>query len=179
MRNLDKKDYFCNDISNIDHCSLLLPCRIRMRHMNTEEAVKWLTQKGVKPTSNRILVLKELEQESHPVSLQALSSQMLYMDKSSIFRVLTLFLKHDVVHSFEDGRGLLNYELCNRAGHCMHNDGHIHFYCETCQQSFCLEDICIPHLSLPEGFSARSMSFVIKGECPQCARRSHKQVCKG
>ena len=34
------------------------------------------------------------------------------MDKSSIFRTLTLFIEYDVVHTFEDGRGIVNYELC-------------------------------------------------------------------
>ncbi len=96
------------------------------------------------------------------------------MDKSSIFRVLTLFLEHDVVHAFEDGRGVLNYELCSSAGHCHHNDGHIHFYCEACHRSFCLEDIRIPDFNLPEGFSPHSISFVIKGECPDCKSKNHR-----
>lgn len=142
--------------------------------MDTTEAINWLTQKEVKPTSNRILVLKKLKAEARPVTLLDLSNQMLTMDKSSIFRVLTLFLEHDVVHAFEDGRGVLNYELCSSAGHCHHNDGHIHFYCEACHRSFCLEDISIPHFNLPEGFSPHSISFVIKGECPECKRKNGK-----
>lgn len=142
--------------------------------MDTTEAINWLIQKDVKPTSNRILVLKKLKAEARPVTLLDLSNQMLTMDKSSIFRVLTLFLEHDVVHAFEDGRGVLNYELCSSAGHCHHNDGHIHFYCEACHRSFCLEDISIPHFNLPEGFSPHSISFVIKGECPECKRKNGK-----
>ncbi len=142
--------------------------------METTEAINWLAQKDVKPTSNRILVLKKLKAEARPVTLLDLSNKMLTMDKSSIFRVLTLFLEHDVVHAFEDGRGVLNYELCSSAGHCHHNDGHIHFYCEACHRSFCLEDISIPDFNLPEGFSPHSISFVIKGECPDCKSKNHK-----
>lgn len=142
--------------------------------METTEAINWLTQKDVKPTSNRILVLKKLKAEACPVTLLDLSNKMLTMDKSSIFRVLTLFLEHDVVHAFEDGRGILNYELCSSAGHCHHNDGHIHFYCEACHRSFCLEDISIPDFNLPEGFSPHSISFVIKGECPDCKSKNHR-----
>ena len=103
--------------------------------------------------------------------LSSLEAAMPNMDKSSIFRVLTLFLEHDVVHAFEDGRGLLNYELCANDGACHHNDGHIHFYCETCHQSFCLDDIHVPQFSLPSGFVARSMSFVIKGQCEKCSKK--------
>lgn len=93
------------------------------------------------------------------------------MDKSSIFRVLTLFLEQDIVHAFEDGRGLLNYELCGSDGPCDRRDEHIHFYCESCRQSFCMEDLPLPEMVLPEGFTPHSISFVIKGECPGCRRR--------
>lgn len=32
-----------------------------------------------------------------------------------------------MVHAFEDGRGILNYEICEEDGACDHHDGHIHF----------------------------------------------------
>lgn len=141
--------------------------------MNSEEAIARLQRKGVKATANRILVYRTLSQLERPASLADLERMELSLDKSSIFRVLTLFLEHDVVHAFEDGRGILNYELCRTDGHCDMNDNHVHFYCESCQRSFCLEDIHIHHLHLPEGFSAHSLSFVVKGECPDCRRRNH------
>ena len=80
--------------------------------MEQQDIIIKLEAKGIKPTANRILVLKTLASEHHPQSLSSLEHKMLTMDKSSIFRVLTLFLEHDVVHAFEDGRGILNYELC-------------------------------------------------------------------
>ena len=139
--------------------------------MEQQDIIIKLEAKGIKPTANRILVLKTLASEHHPPSLSSLEHKMLTMDKSSIFRVLTLFLEHDVVHAFEDGRGILNYELCEEEGKCDHHDGHIHFYCEDCQRSFCMEDIHIPSFELPEGFYPHSISFVIKGECPECRKK--------
>jgi Fur family ferric uptake transcriptional regulator len=139
--------------------------------MNTEEASSRLELKGIRPTANRILVYRELSAVSRPVSLADIEDAMPQMDKSSIFRVLTLFLAHDVVHSFTDGRGVVNYELCGSSTRCHHTDGHLHFYCETCQRSFCLEDVHLPDIELPQGFIPHSVSFVIKGECPQCANR--------
>ena len=51
-----------------------------------------LKKKGVKPTSNRLLVMKELLKATHPLSLANLESSLGYsMDKASIFRVLELF----------------------------------------------------------------------------------------
>lgn len=142
--------------------------------METSEAVDILSGKGVKPTANRLIVLKMLHDVRRPMSLKDLEMKLLSMDKSSIFRVLSLFLEHDVVHAFEDGRGLLNYELCGHRGHCDHSENHIHFYCESCRRSFCLEDIHVPPVSLPDGFVAHSMSFVVKGECPKCMAKKAK-----
>lgn len=141
--------------------------------MNSQEMISRLESKGIRPTANRILVMKTLMGEQNPQSLSNLERKMVSMDKSSIFRTLTLFLEHDVVHAFEDGRGVLCYELCEEKGACDHHDGHIHFYCESCQRSFCMEDIHIPSFELPEGFYPHSISFVIKGECPDC-RKKHQ-----
>lgn len=141
--------------------------------MNSQDIISRLESKGIRPTANRILVMKTLMGEQNPQSLSNLERKMVSMDKSSIFRTLTLFLEHDVVHAFEDGRGVLCYELCEEKGACDHHDGHIHFYCESCQRSFCMEDIHIPSFELPEGFYPHSISFVIKGECPNC-RKKHQ-----
>ena len=141
--------------------------------MNSQDMISRLESKGIRPTANRILVMKTLMGEQNPQSLSNLERKMVSMDKSSIFRTITLFLEHDVVHAFEDGRGVLCYELCEEKGACDHHDGHIHFYCESCQRSFCMEDIHIPSFELPEGFYPHSISFVIKGECPDC-RKKHQ-----
>ncbi len=139
--------------------------------METKETIERLEAKGVKPTANRIIVLKTLHDIHSPMNLKMLETRLPSMDKSSIFRVLSLFLEHDVVHSFEDGRGVMNYELCEHAGHCSHDESHIHFYCEKCQRSFCMTEAHIPHVCLPEGFEAHSISFVIKGLCPGCSNK--------
>lgn len=143
--------------------------------MTAEEIITKLGHKGVKATANRILVYRMLEESDRPVSLAYMERLNLSMDKSSIFRVLTLFLEHDVVHSFEDGRGILNYELCRSDGKCSQSDNHVHFYCESCQRSFCLDDIHIHDIPLPDGFYAHSLSFVVKGECAECRRKNHNQ----
>ena len=61
--------------------------------MTTEEITQHLISKGVKPTANRIIVLRALHEANRPMSLKALEMKLLSMDKSSIFRVLTLFLE--------------------------------------------------------------------------------------
>ena len=140
--------------------------------MNSQDMISRLESKGIRPTANRILVMKTLMGEQNPQSLSNLERKMVSMDKSSIFRTLTLFLEHDVVHAFEDGRGVLCYELCEEKGACDHHDGHIHFYCESCHQSYCFKNQQIPMVSIPDGFESHSVSFVVKGLCPECRKHS-------
>lgn len=143
--------------------------------MNISQIENRLEKKKVKPTPNRILVYKQLTCQSNPACLADLERAMPTMDKSSIFRVLTLFLEHDIAHAFEDGRGIINYELCGDCEACSHSDSHIHFYCESCHKSFCMPQLPLPDIVLPEGFSPHSVSFVIKGECPDC-RKKHQHI---
>ena len=64
--------------------------------MNSQDMISRLESKGIRPTANRILVMKTLMGEQNPQSLSNLERKMVSMDKSSIFRTLTLFLEHDV-----------------------------------------------------------------------------------
>lgn len=139
--------------------------------MNSQEAAEKLGHKGIKATANRIIIYQALESARHPMSLADLEEKLLTMDKSSIFRVLNLFVKHDVVHAFEDGRGIQHYELCDHEDECLHTDTHPHFYCEQCHRSFCLDDTTLPHISLPDGYIPHFYSFVIKGLCADCSRK--------
>ena len=142
--------------------------------MEVDKISERLKEKGIRPTANRILVYRALAEKQMPLTLSGIEATLVTMDKSSIFRVLGLFAEDGVVHTFEDGRGVLNYELCHDEGACRHHDGHIHFYCESCQQSFCMEDIVIPSFELPEGFFPHSVSFVIKGICAECRKKQGK-----
>ena len=86
--------------------------------MNSKDIENFLNRKGVKPTSNRILVAKELMKVSHPVSLADLEILLGFsMEKASIFRVLELFSEKEIVHVIEDGSRSFKYELCNGNTH--------------------------------------------------------------
>ena len=95
--------------------------------MGNDDVVEMLEKACIKPTSNRILVLRAIMRNSRPQSLAELERKLLSLEKSSVFRVLTLLLKHGVVHTVEDGRGIVMYELCTGHGHCTGDDLHVHF----------------------------------------------------
>lgn len=139
--------------------------------MSNNDVEDILTRKEVKPTSNRILVMRELIKASHPVSLADLEVLLGFsMDKASIFRVLELFSEKDIIHVIEDGSRSLKYELCHSDTHHTIADQHVHFYCERCKETYCFEDMSVPLVNIPEGFSPHAINYMIKGICPKCSK---------
>ena len=130
-----------------------------------------LSEHGVKVTSNRVLVARALSRCHRPLSLSELENLLLTVDKSSISRVLTLFRAHHLVHVIDDGSGSVRYELCLSHDHDNDDDVHAHFHCELCGRTFCLDHVPIPFLSLPDGYVAHSVSYMVSGVCPDCKKR--------
>ena len=136
--------------------------------MTQETCVELLEQHGVKPTANRIVVVRALAQAGHPVTLSELEYKILSIDKSGVFRALTLFREHHLVHAIDDMAGGTRYELCHSHSDDEDDDLHVHFYCEQCHRTFCLDQTPVPTVSLPDGFQMTSANFIVKGVCPNC-----------
>lgn len=139
--------------------------------MNIADIDNILTGKGIKPTANRVLVMKELMRCNHPVSLTDLEQSLAPMDKASIFRVLELFSEKDIIHEIEGGSRSMKYELCHGEGHHSVSDQHAHFYCEKCDSVYCLDDVALPDINIPGEYKVKSVNFMIKGLCPKCNNR--------
>ena len=76
------------------------------RPMNTEQILAHLARHNVKSTANRILIAEAISKHNGPVSMKELETKLQTIDKSSIFRTLTLFSNQHVVHQMEDGNVL-------------------------------------------------------------------------
>ncbi|MCH5218490.1 MAG: transcriptional repressor [Muribaculaceae bacterium] len=133
-------------------------------------AEQLLETHDIKPTPNRLLVVREILRATAPVSLVELETSLGSLERSSILRVLNLLLEKDIVHAFEDGRGVSKYEICHGETHCSIDDMHAHFYCERCNRTFCFEDISAPQIRIPSGFRIRSVNYMLKGLCPECSK---------
>ena len=130
--------------------------------------LKLLSEHGIKATANRILVAAALSDAGRPLSLMELEDHIGTIDKSGIFRTLSTFKEHHLVHSIEDVEGT-RYELCLSHDSDHDGDTHVHFYCERCHRTFCLDDIHIPPVVLPKGYDSRTSNYLVKGICPECS----------
>ena len=139
--------------------------------MNEKQIEGLLEQHGIKLTANRILIAKIMSTLDYPISMKELETMLLTMDKSSIFRTLSLFKSHHLVHQMEDGNDIVRYELCHSHSEEEDEDIHVHFYCEHCHRTFCLNEIPVPQVNLPTGYRQTAVNYMIKGICPDCSQR--------
>jgi len=140
--------------------------------VKSEEVSEFLQSHGVKPTANRIVVLKALAAAQRPMSLSELETTILSIDKSGIFRALTLFREHHLVHVIEDGGDGVRYELCRSHSDDFDEDIHVHFYCENCHKTFCLHDVLVPEITLPDDYLMNTVNYMVKGLCPNCRKHT-------
>ncbi len=146
---------------------------------NEEFFIKKLQLRGIKPTSIRLLILKNMYRGDETVSLPQLERMLPTVDKSTISRTLSLFLLHRLIHAVDDGSGTLKYNVCSDDCDCGVDDNHTHFYCENCHRTFCLKYIHVPVVNLPEGFVLSEINYVIKGLCPACSEKlRNKKISK-
>lgn len=127
---------------------------------------QFLEQHGVKPTPNRILIARALEEAGEPLSLLELEARLESVDRSNISRTLTLFRKAHLVHVLEGE--VMRYELCHSTHEDHDDDLHVHFYCVACHRTICLDGTPLPAVVLPQGYRPQGYSYLIKGVCPQC-----------
>ncbi len=134
------------------------------------DVIELMQRHGVRPTSNRIIIAESLASQNRPVSLMELEQEIESIDKSGIFRTLALFREKHMVHTIEDGGDAVRYELCRSSNDDHDDDMHVHFYCESCHKTFCLEDTAVPQVQLPEGYIKESVNYMVKGICPSCLK---------
>lgn len=135
-----------------------------------ENLEKKLLNRGIKPTAVRLLIFKAMTGFRRTFSLSDLETVLETVNKSTIFRTLTLFHENLLIHSVDDGSGSIKYSICSDNCMCTLGELHVHFNCNRCGSTYCLESISIPSIQLPDKFLLDSVNFVMKGFCDQCSR---------
>ncbi len=135
-----------------------------------KEIDKKLHSRNIKPTAMRELVLKVLTEQKTAISLSELEDKFANADKSTLYRTLKTFEEKKLIHSIDDGSGAMRYAVCHDSCECNPNDLHLHFFCNSCKQTFCLNEIPVPKINLPFGFKLENVNMVVKGICINCKK---------
>lgn len=139
---------------------------------NEDFYIHKLMHRGIRPTAVRLLILRTMMRGDETVSMREMEQWLPTVDKSTISRTLSLFLLHKLVHVVDDGSGSAKYAVCADDCSCSVEDEHTHFYCERCHRTFCLKQIAVPVVPLPQGFKLTGVNYVLKGLCPECAEKN-------
>lgn len=139
--------------------------------METNKHEHLLRGHGVRPTALRLLIVKGIEEFGAPFSLDELYRHFATIDRSTIFRTLTLFEEKRLLHSFEDGSGKRKYCFSQAHGHHSGSTHHIHATCRVCGRTFCVAPLSPPVVDAPDGFCVENVDFIITGVCSSCLNR--------
>lgn len=86
-------------------------------------------------------------------------------DRVTIYRVLERLYLEEKVHKTVGIDGVIKYAVCHHDTN--HNHYHIHFNCEKCLRTICLENVS-PEIKLPDEYFVKDVNFTIVGLCPSC-----------
>ena len=90
-------------------------------------------------------------------------------DRVTVYRTLQTFVDKGIVHTIPTADNSIRYALCRdecSEGH--HHDHHIHFVCNKCANTYCLDDVVTPEIKLPKGYTATQVEVVVEGLCKNC-----------
>ncbi len=90
-------------------------------------------------------------------------------DRVTVYRTLQTFVEKGIIHNIPTTDNSILYALCKdncEAGH--HHDNHVHFICDVCGTTICLDDVTVPEVKLPKGFRAKQSKMVVNGVCSDC-----------
>ena len=90
-------------------------------------------------------------------------------DRVTVYRTLQTFVDKGIIHQIPTTDNSILYALCKQncqQGH--HHDNHVHFICNNCDKTFCLDDVTVPDVKLPKGFTPAQAAMVVTGVCMDC-----------
>lgn len=135
----------------------------------TDEQI--LVQAGVHVTALRLLVWRTLRHQFNDTfSLADLERELPTVDRSTLFRCLLLLTESHLLHEIDDGTGAQKFCVCH-LDDTRQCQGHVHLTCRICHHTYCLPQLTIPPITLPEGFVADEAEYVVKGVCAKCRNK--------
>lgn len=138
------------------------------------KAHKILSNSGLRHTKPRIEILDLFTARDYAISqgdIEKLLAEK--VDRVTIYRTLSTFEEKGIIHEVVDGSSQSKFALC--AASCTdhkHTDSHVHFKCENCEKTYCLEDIETPNVSVPFGFTVNNSAYLLQGVCNNCKPNS-------
>jgi len=90
-------------------------------------------------------------------------------DRVTVYRTLQTFVDKGIIHTIPTPDNTIRYALCkDECSEGQHHDHHIHFVCNNCHITYCLDGVVTPDIKLPKGYQAGHVEVVVEGVCRNC-----------
>lgn len=136
-----------------------------------ENGIKDMLKKNrLSITDSRMLVLSLFYNQSGALAHADIEKKAgTKIDRVTIYRTLQTFEEKGIIHTIPSSDNTVKYALCKEhCAHGHHHDNHVHFVCDKCSSTVCLEDVLVPEVKLPRGFTPSQSNMVVNGICKNC-----------
>lgn len=135
-----------------------------------EESVEILKRKGLSITDARRIILNLFMNSYGSLAHADIeNNKTVPFDRVTVYRTLQTFTEKGIIHQIPTTDNTIHYALCKdncEDGH--HHDEHVHFICNSCTKTICLDDVTVPLVKLPLGFKPSSKAMIVHGVCDEC-----------
>lgn len=129
-----------------------------------------LKRNGLSVTDSRKKILELfLDAEGALAHADIENNTAVNFDRVTVYRTLQTFVEKGIIHQIPTTDNSILYALCKH--NCQqgaHHDNHVHFICNVCDKTFCLDDVTVPAVKLPNGFIPSQAAMVVTGVCMDC-----------
>ena len=129
-----------------------------------------LVQHQLRQTPVRRAVLQVLGDSPYALSGSEIEQKLgADTDRITLYRTLKSFEENGLIHRVIDASDIIRYASCSiECSAHAHFDNHVHFKCTACQHVYCLNQVAIPSVTLPDKFEAQTRDYLLAGVCREC-----------
>tara|TARA_B110000046_G_C12880411_1_gene349880 strand:- start:151 stop:555 length:405 start_codon:yes stop_codon:yes gene_type:complete len=127
-------------------------------------------EKGLRVTTFRANVYHIFEQYSLAISAGLIEEELKSFDRITLYRTLKIFKEKGIIHEILFPNEEKKLALCKEAGkknEDLHRHEHIHFRCNQCEETYCVDLPNHPELDL-KGFQIDQLEIQAVGTCKSC-----------
>ena len=147
--------------------------RLQTHKTNDEaQAIQLLKKRNLSITDGRKQILQLFIQQQGALSHGDIEKKAAAsFDRVTIYRTLQTFVDKGLIHTIPSADNAIRYALCKEeCGDGHHRHHHVHFVCNYCNKTFCLDEVVTPSVRLPQGYAATQIEVLAQGTCRDCSR---------